>query len=156
METSYQVTPGCIVQIVGKTPLDVFKIGSYQYVKDVNCNGSVTICSSNGQKAYIDRTSCRMIEPYSKVTLKRYVKYIILYWLISNPIRSGKRTFKGIALASYVKNKIGNQNLYNPTVFAYMNQLTRENKIGTYSTVRQKSLYFCQWADMQYFLNYYN
>jgi hypothetical protein len=149
------ITPGSIVQITGKTPFNLFERDSYQYVIDVNCNGTVVMATENGNKTIVDMGACKLMQPSGKSTLKNHIKYLILYWIQSN-LKKGNVEFNGITLACFVKNKVNRPNMYNPTVFAYMNQMTRQGVLNVRAVVRSKSLYRCDYISLSALENYYN
>ena len=145
MKTNKQAfAPGSVVKIVGATPMNVFDVGTYQLLIDVNCDGTVTTMTDKGVLVVVDGTSCELAEPYGKSTLKRFIKYLILYW-INKKIKAEelelKGEFYGIELAKFVKAKINRPKMYNPTVFRYMNDMNTQLGFYVYSTVRSESKY---------------
>lgn len=147
--------PGSIVRMKHDGPLGIFKAGSYQMLTDAYCNGDVRIDSGNGNAYTIDGNVVEVVEVPGKPVLKKFIQYLILYWLKKNVINQGNREFHGIELAKFVKAKVGRPDMYNPTVFRYMYELGQQNKVGTFCKVRQKSLYFCQWVDLEALKKYY-
>ena len=135
--------------------MNIFPVGTYHMLKDVSCIRKVTIPAKT-LDVEILKDSCKVVMMPGKSTLKTFIKYLIVFWLNENVIPGDERRFNGIELAEFIKMKTARPKMYNPTVFAYMNQLARAGKVGVFCAVRKRSLYFCQWIDREYLRSIYS